>query len=57
MSRSSTSGPDAVVVLALLLRGFDWHPPDDMGPEDFDMREASGVPMPMVVPFHNVPIA
>ncbi|KAM0935068.1 putative geraniol 8-hydroxylase [Dioscorea sansibarensis] len=45
------------LMLASLLRGFDWQPPDGMAPEDIDLREAPGIPMPMAVPLRAVPLA
>ncbi|KAH7686793.1 Geraniol 8-hydroxylase protein [Dioscorea alata] len=45
------------LIIASLLRGFDWQPPDGMGPEDIDMREIPGIPVAMAVPLRAVPLA
>ena len=45
------------LMLASLLRGFDWQPPDGMAPEDIDMRETQGIPVAMAVPLRAVPLA
>ncbi|KAJ0971142.1 hypothetical protein J5N97_019101 [Dioscorea zingiberensis] len=45
------------LMLASLLRGFDWKLPEGMAPEDIDMREALGLTMAMNVPLMAVPFA